>query len=128
MAWVAHGSDMGGSLRTAASFCGVVGLRPSPGRLAASPGFRVDETLTVDGPMARCVDDVALLLDAMTGERSGDPRSLPSPERSFLSSSCSGRQILCPSERCGRKSVTAFPESVACTVFQTATASSLRSF
>jgi amidase len=92
MAWAAQGSDMGGSLRTPASFCGVVGLRPSPGRVAASPGFRIDETLTVDGPMARCVDDVALLLDAMTGERPGDPRSLPSPERSFLSSSRSGRR------------------------------------
>lgn len=77
MAWVAHGSDMGGSLRNPASFCGVVGLRPSPGRVAANPGNKIDRLLGVEGPMARTVEDVALLLDAMTGEHPGDPVSLP---------------------------------------------------
>jgi amidase len=84
MAWLAHGSDMGGSLRNPASFCGVVGLRPSPGRVAASPGRRIDETLSVEGPMARNVADVALFLDAMTGADRGDPLSMPRPELSFV--------------------------------------------
>jgi amidase len=90
MAWVAHGSDLGGSLRSPASFCCVVGLRPSPGRVAVSPGFRIDETLTVDGPMARSVEDLALFLDAMAGDHPGDPRSLPPPAQDFLDSSRSG--------------------------------------
>src|SRR6476620_18739 len=68
MAWVAHGSDMGGSLRNPASFCGVVGFRPSPGRVATNPGQKIDRLLSVEGPMARTVEDVALLLDAMSGE------------------------------------------------------------
>lgn len=77
MAWVAHGSDLGGSLRNPASFCGVVGLRPSPGRVAKTPGVVADDILSVEGPMARTVEDVALLLDAMTGESPSDPVSLP---------------------------------------------------
>jgi amidase len=83
MAWVAHGSDMGGSLRNPASFCGVVGLRPSIGRVAHTPTSKIDRTLGVQGPMARNVGDVALLLDAMTGEHSADPLSLSKPARSF---------------------------------------------
>src|SRR5690242_2405966 len=68
MAWLAHGTDMGGSLRNPASFCGVVGLRPSIGRVAHTPKFGVNRTLGVQGPMARNIDDLALLLDAMSGE------------------------------------------------------------
>jgi amidase len=86
MAWLAHGSDMGGSLRNPASFCGVVGLRPSPGRVAATPGFRIDETLSVEGPMARDVADTALFLDAMSGAHPGDPLSIPAPGVSFVES------------------------------------------
>ena len=85
MAWLAHGSDMGGSLRNPASFCGVVGLRPSIGRVAHSPNFEVDRNLTVHGPMARNVEDLALLLDAMSGEHPADPLSLPVLPTSFLS-------------------------------------------
>jgi amidase len=83
MAWVAHGSDLGGSLRNPASFCGVVGLRPSPGRVAASPGTVIDGTLGVEGPMARNVADLALMLDAMSGQEAGDPLSLPKENKSF---------------------------------------------
>ncbi len=82
-AWVAQGSDLGGSLRNPASFCGVVGLRPSPGRVASNPGSKIDRLLGVKGPMGRTVEDTALLLDAMTGESPGDPLSLPRTE-SFL--------------------------------------------
>jgi amidase len=90
MAWVAHGSDLGGSLRNPASFCGVVGLRPSPGRVAASVGAKIDSTLGVEGPMARNVEDLALLLDAMAGEEPADPLSLPSDGTSFLAAARSG--------------------------------------
>ena len=69
---IADGSDMGGSLRNPASFCGVVGLRPSPGRVPVWPAANAWSTLSVDGPMARTVADVALLLSALAGP---DPRS-----------------------------------------------------
>jgi amidase len=85
MAWLAHGSDMGGSLRNPASFCGVVGLRPSPGRVAASVASKIDSTLGVEGPMARNVTDLCLLLDAMSGFESGDPLSLAKEKHSFTS-------------------------------------------
>jgi len=83
-AWLAQGSDMGGSLRNPASFCGIVGLRPSFGRVAHTPAAAIDRNLGVNGPMARNVEDVALLLDAMSGEHAADPLSLPSPASSFL--------------------------------------------
>ena len=83
MAWLAQGSDFGGSLRNPASFCGIVGLRPSPGRAAATPGTLVDSVLSVEGPMARTVEDVGLFLDAMTGENPLDPVSLPRDGTSY---------------------------------------------
>jgi amidase len=92
MAWLAHGSDMGGSLRNPASFCGIVGLRPSFGRVAHTPAVAVDRNLGVQGPMARNVEDLALLLDAMSGELAADPISLPSPATSFLSAARSGKK------------------------------------
>ena len=81
--WLATGSDLGGSLRTPASFCSVVGLRPSPGRVARSAD-RPFDTLSVEGPMARDVADCALLLDAMAGPHPEDPLALPAPSGSFL--------------------------------------------
>jgi len=84
MAWAAHGSDLGGSLRNPASFCGVVGMRPSPGRVAASVSSKIDGTLGLEGPMARNVDDLALLFDAMVGAEHGDPLSLPKENVSYL--------------------------------------------
>ena len=90
MAWVAQGSDTGGSLRNPASFCGVVGMRPSPGRVAASVGAKIDSTMSVEGPMARNVEDLALLFDAMVGEEAGDPISLPSDGTSYLAAARSG--------------------------------------
>ena len=84
-AWLATGSDLGGSLRTPASFCGVVGLRPSPGRVASGPSDFPFDTLSVKGPMARNVADAALMLDAMVGRVDEDPMSLEAPAESFLS-------------------------------------------
>jgi amidase len=91
-AWLAHGTDMGGSLRNPASFCGVVGMRPSIGRVAHSPAFKIDRNLTVHGPMARNVEDLALLLDAMSGEHPADPLSLPALPTSFRSAARSGKR------------------------------------
>jgi len=89
-AWLAHGSDMGGSLRNPASFCGIVGMRPSFGRVAHTPAAKIDRNLGVQGPMARNVEDLALLLDAMCGESPADPLSLPSLPTSFLSTTRNG--------------------------------------
>jgi amidase len=69
---IADGSDMGGSLRNPASFCNVVGMRPSPGRVPAYPAQLGWQGLSVPGPMARTVADTALLLSAIAGP---DPRS-----------------------------------------------------
>jgi amidase len=83
--WLATGSDLGGSLRTPAGFCGVVGIRPSPGRVARSPRELPFDTLSVEGPMGRTVGDAALMLDAMSGRDDRDPLSLEAPGRTFLS-------------------------------------------
>ena len=91
-AWLAHGSDMGGSLRNPASFCGIVGMRPSIGRVAHTPLAKIDRNLGVQGPMARNVEDLALLLDAMSGEHPADPLSLPLLPTSFLSAARSGKR------------------------------------
>ena len=81
--WLASGSDLGGSLRTPASFCSVVGLRPTPGRVAHGPKPHIFDAMSVDGPMGRDVRDTALMLDAMAGVHPRDPISLEYPARSF---------------------------------------------
>ena len=75
---LADGTDLGGSLRNPASFCNVVGFRPSPGRVPRLHA-RPDDTLGVHGPMARSVEDLALLLSVMAGPDSRDAQSLPEP-------------------------------------------------
>ena len=87
--WLATGSDLGGSLRTPASFCSVVGLRPSPGRIAHGPAELPFDTLTVEGPMARDVADAALMLDAMCGPHPEDPLAIPAPPEPFLTAALS---------------------------------------
>ncbi|MDD7940898.1 amidase [Actinomycetospora lutea] len=72
MVCLADGSDLGGSLRNPASFCNVVGLRPSPGRVPTWPVTDPADTLSVQGPMARTVADTALLLAVLSGP---DPRA-----------------------------------------------------
>jgi len=82
--WLATGSDLGGSLRTPASFCSVVGIRPSPGRVPSAPGDLPFDTLSVEGPMGRTVADAALMLDAMAGPHPDVPLALPAPQTPFL--------------------------------------------
>ncbi|HET7070082.1 MAG TPA: amidase [Nocardioides sp.] len=80
---LADGSDMGGSLRNPASFCGVVGLRPSLGRVPSWPAANYWETLSVSGPLARTVDDLALLLSVIAGPDDRVPTALGDPGSGF---------------------------------------------
>jgi amidase len=76
---LADGSDMGGSLRNPASFCGVVGLRPSLGRVPQWPMYNQWETTSVGGPLARNVGDLALLLSVVAGPDPRAPQALGDP-------------------------------------------------
>jgi amidase len=76
---LADGSDMGGSLRNPASFCGVVGLRPSLGRVPQWPLYNQWEATSVGGPLARNVGDLALLLSVMAGPDPRAPQALGDP-------------------------------------------------
>lgn len=80
---LAEGSDMGGSLRNPASFCNVVGLRPSPGRVPTWPATIPWEALGVQGPMGRTVADVALLLSVLAGYDERNPIALDQPAAPF---------------------------------------------
>jgi amidase len=80
---LADGSDMGGSLRNPASFCGVVGLRPSLGRVPSWPTDNFWETTSVSGPLARDVSDLALLLSVLAGPDARVPTALAEPGSSF---------------------------------------------
>lgn len=81
--WLSHGSDLMGSLRTPAAHCGVLGLRPAPGRCGGGPGGAKFLPEGLNGPMARDVRDIALFLDAMTGWDPRMPLSLEAPEVPF---------------------------------------------
>ncbi|MET8872241.1 amidase [Nocardia sp. NPDC004604] len=86
MCALSQGSDGGGSVRIPAAMCGVVGLKPSYGLLAGI--VRPDAFFTLDpfmgnGPLARSVEDCALMLDAMAGFDARDPGSVPLPEQRY---------------------------------------------
>jgi amidase len=72
---LAQGSDLGGSLRTPAAFCGVVGFRTTPGLVPVYPRELAWDSLSVSGPMARTVSDVALMLSVMAGPDDRAPLS-----------------------------------------------------
>jgi amidase len=80
---IADGSDMGGSLRNPASYCNVVGFRPSPGRVPLWPDLVGWYPLLVEGPMARTVKDAALMLSAIAGPDARSPISITEPGTSF---------------------------------------------
>ncbi|HEX5246189.1 MAG TPA: amidase [Gaiellaceae bacterium] len=81
---IAQGSDGGGSIRNPASCCGLVGLKPSRGRVSPAPWGSGSLGLGVNGPIARTVRDAAALLDVMSGNETGDFFFAPEPERAFL--------------------------------------------
>ena len=83
--WLATGSDLGGSLRTPASFNSVVGLRPSPGRIPTSRQIEPFNNMHVQGPIARNCRDTALFLDVMAGFHPSDPLSYPAPQKPYMS-------------------------------------------
>lgn len=78
---LATGTDSGGSLRNPAAFCGVVGFRPTAGLVASERRAQGWSPMGVHGPMARCVADAALLLQAMAGHDPIDPISYPQMQR-----------------------------------------------
>ncbi|MYT73462.1 MULTISPECIES: amidase [unclassified Streptomyces] len=83
---VAHASDGGGSIRIPASICGLVGIKPSRGRVSSGPAGAEVTNLSVQGPLARSVRDAAALLDALAGPEPGDPHWAPPlpPGETFL--------------------------------------------
>lgn len=80
----AQGSDGGGSIRIPASVCGLVGLKPARGRISNGPLLGDITGLATNGPLARTVEDVAALLDAMAGPSPGDPHWAPPPAEPYL--------------------------------------------
>jgi amidase len=81
---IADGTDLGGSLRNPASFCNLVGIRPSVGRVPSWPESLGWYTMSVPGPMARTVQDLALAMSAMSGPDERSPISLEAPGEIFL--------------------------------------------
>jgi amidase len=81
---IAQGSDLGGSLRIPAAFCGVVGFRTTPGLVPDYPKELAWDSLSVSGPMARTVVDTALMLSVMAGPDDRAPLSYAVDTREFL--------------------------------------------
>ena len=81
---LADGSDLGGSLRNPANFCNVVGFRTAPGRVPVYPVRDVWSPFSVEGPMARTVQDVALFLSVLAGPDRRVPISIAEPGSMFL--------------------------------------------
>jgi amidase len=80
---IADGSDTGGSLRNPANFCNVVGFRPSPGRVPVWPSELAWFPISVQGPMARTVEDIALMLTAIAGPDLRSPIAIAEPADKF---------------------------------------------
>lgn len=86
---VAQGSDGGGSIRIPASCCGIVGHKPSRGRVSGAPMYGDVTGLACVGPLARTVADAAAFLDVMAGRAVGDPSWAPAPPTTFLEAALS---------------------------------------
>src|SRR5437879_5391050 len=82
---VAHGNDGGGSVRIPAACCGLVGLKPSRGRISVAPELG-DSSLGIDGMLTRTVGDTAAILDVLAGYEPGDATWAPPPLEPFAES------------------------------------------
>ena len=100
---LAVGTDAGGSIRIPASFCGIFGLKPTFGRVAAYPQGAFGDVAHV-GPMTRTVDDAALMLDAMKGPDSRDWFSLPDDGIAYRDAGARGLAERLSASRCRRPS------------------------
>lgn len=87
---LAEGTDLGGSLRIPASFCGVVGLRPSVGLVPTHPTDWSWDTIQVTGPMARTAGDVALMLQSIAGATEHSPLRQQTAGRDFVAAVAAG--------------------------------------
>ena len=108
---LASGSDTGGSLRNPAAFCSVVGLRPAPGRVPVAAAGNAWSTLSVSGPMARSVADLALLLSVIAGPDARCPISITEPGAHFadaLDRNFKGVRVRGSGIWAGRRSIAAF--------------------
>src|SRR6478672_8071625 len=81
---LADGSDLGGSLRNPAGFCGVVGFRPSIGRVPSWPQSQPWTSMSVEGPIARSTGDIALLMSVLAGPDPLSPVAIDEPGSVFL--------------------------------------------
>ena len=91
---LAEGTDLGGSLRIPAAFCGVAGLRPSIGLVPTYPTDWAWDTLQVTGPMARTAEDIALMLQAIAGPSEYTPFAQPVDGRDFVRAARGARKNL----------------------------------
>jgi amidase len=91
---LAEGTDLGGSLRIPAAFCGITGLRPSVGLVPTHPTDWVWDTLQVTGPMARTAEDAALMLQTIAGPAEHSPFAQPIEDRDFVRGARGARKNL----------------------------------
>ncbi|ACK65432.1 Amidase [Rippkaea orientalis PCC 8801] len=105
---IAQGSDGGGSIRTPAACCGLVGIKPARGRVSHAPVGDYQSGIATSGPLARTVADAAALLDVISGYLTGDPYWLPSPEVPFLAAT---RQLPPPLKIAFATQINPFPDA-----------------
>ena len=92
MAFIAQGSDFACSIRYPAAFCGIIGLRPTPGLIPQGPNRLPYQNLSVIGPLARNVEDIGLAMDAMVAFDALDPLTSPTFAQEYRLAAKSARK------------------------------------